>query len=80
MPLVIPDELVRASHLTESEIKQELAITLFQKNKLTLGQASNLADIGQYEFQLLIGSRNIPAHYDSSDYFDDIKTIHRLGL
>jgi predicted HTH domain antitoxin len=80
MPLVISDDLVRASHLTTNEIKQELAITLFQKEKLTLGQASALAEMGQYEFQMLLGSRKIPAHYDSSDYFDDLKTISKLGL
>jgi len=80
MPLVISDDLVRASHLSEEEIKMELAVLLFQKNKLTLGQASKLANMGQFEFQHILASRKIPAHYDLQDYQDDMKTLKNMGL
>ncbi len=80
MPLVIADDVVRATHFSESEFKTELAVFLFQKNKLTLGQASKLAEMGQFEFQHLLASRKIPVHYDLQDYKDDMKTLKDMGL
>ncbi|WP_460202734.1 UPF0175 family protein [Scytonema sp. NUACC21] len=38
--LIISDELVRASGLSESELLQELVLLLFQREKITLGSAS----------------------------------------
>ena len=43
MSVVISDETLQAARMSASELKQEIAILLFQKNKLTLGQASRLA-------------------------------------
>ncbi|MCS6831883.1 MAG: UPF0175 family protein, partial [bacterium] len=43
MSLVIPDEVLQAARMTEEEMKLELAVLLFQKEKLTLGQAAELA-------------------------------------
>ena len=44
MPVALPDELLRSTGLTESELKIELALTLFQQERLTLGQAALLAE------------------------------------
>jgi predicted HTH domain antitoxin len=66
--------------MNEVKILQELAITLFQKEKLTLGQAATLAGISQFQFQQLLGSRGITIHYDVQDYTEDLQTIQRLGL
>ncbi len=59
---------------------QELAVVLFHKEKLTLGQAATLAGISQFQFQQLLGSRGITIHYDVQDYMEDLQTIQRLGL
>jgi predicted HTH domain antitoxin len=36
MPVTISDEMLAAAHLSEPELKQELALVLFQKERLTL--------------------------------------------
>ena len=36
MSVLIPDEVVRATRMTETELKLEIALLLFQKEKLTL--------------------------------------------
>ena len=38
MEIIIPDEILQASHLSVEEVKQELAVLLFQKDKITIGQ------------------------------------------
>lgn len=79
MKLVIPDEIVQTTGLSQSELLQEIAIMLFQKDKLTLGQASNLAQMPQIHFQQLLASRQIPVHYDLAEFEADLKTLKNLG-
>ena len=71
MSVVISDETLQAARMSPGELKQEIAILLFQMNKLTLGQASRLAELGQLRFQHLLASRNIPVHYDVVYIQDD---------
>jgi predicted HTH domain antitoxin len=75
MTIVIPDDILQATRLTEDEIKQELAVILFQKDKLTLGQASILAAMNRLQFQHLLASRKIPVHYAVAEFEEDIKTL-----
>jgi predicted HTH domain antitoxin len=79
MSVVISDEILRASRLSETELKMEIAIMLFQKEKLSLGQASRLAGLDQLEFQHLLASRGISVHYDVADFEEDLKTLREIG-
>ena len=65
--------------MSASEMKQEIALLLFQKNKLTLGQASRLAETSQLQFQHLLASRNISVHYDVENFEADLATLKDLG-
>ncbi len=78
--LTIPAEYVRATRLTEPEILLEIAVLLFQKEKLTLGQAASLAEMPQFKFQMLLASRDIPIHYGIDEYREDLQTIKSLAL
>jgi predicted HTH domain antitoxin len=76
----IPDFVFQASHLTPDEVFLELAISLFEKKKLTLGQASNLCNLSQYQFQHILASRSINVHYDIEDFNKDVDTLKSMGL
>ena len=52
---------------------------LFQKHKLTLGQASRLAEISQWRFQHLLASRHMAVHCDVADFEADLITLRDLG-
>ena len=77
MPVTIPDEILAAAHITEPELKQELALALFQQERLTLGQASALAGLGQLAFQALMAERRIPIHYGVAEFREDIQTLRQ---
>lgn len=79
MGMVIPDEVLQASRLTETELMIEIAVMLFQKEKLSLGQASRLANLGHLEFQHLLASRDRSVHYDVPDFEEDLETLRELG-
>ena len=79
MPVTIPDEVLAAAHMSEPELKRELALTLFQQQRLTLAQASRLAEMDQLTFQALLADRQIPIHYGVEEFREDIRTLHELG-
>jgi predicted HTH domain antitoxin len=79
MSVVISDEVLQASRLSASELKAEIAVMLFQKENLSLGQASRLAGLDHLEFQHLLASRKLSVHYDVVDFEEDLKTVSQLG-
>ena len=79
MSVTIPDEILQTARMSEEELRQELAVLLFQKDRLTLGQASRLAGMDLLRFQHLLASREIPVHYDVEEFEQDLSTLHSLG-
>lgn len=80
MDLVIPDTLLQAAHVSADELKREIAILLFQQEKLTLAQASRLADMPQMQFQHVLAGRGIALHYDIDDFQQDLETLRAMGV
>ncbi len=79
MSIIVPDEVLTATRMTEAEMRQEIAIMLFQKEKLTLAQASRFAGIHRVAFQHLLASRHISVHYGIDDFEQDIKNLREMG-
>lgn len=75
----IPAEIVHATRMTVQEMKQELALMLFQQNKLSFGKAREMTGLTVWEFQLLLGQRKILVHYDVQDYLADQPAIDALA-
>lgn len=72
MSVLISDDILQAAQISETELKREIAILLFQKNKIGLTQAQELANRGIHvsvdtnKFPL----RNLPLHI--SPDFDEV--------
>jgi predicted HTH domain antitoxin len=79
MAVIIPDDVVQATGMSVAELQQEIAILLFAKEKLSLGQASRLAGMDRLQFQHLLASRQIPVHYDIAEFEADLQTLRELG-
>jgi predicted HTH domain antitoxin len=79
MSILITEDILAATRMTEDELKQEIAIMLFQKEKLTLAQASRFAGMNRIAFQHLLASRQIPVHYGVDDFDQDIKNLREMG-
>ena len=75
----IPGEIIHATRMTPEELRRELAIHLFQEERLSFGKARELAGLTVWEFQNLLGSRNIPVHYGIEEYEKDLKTLKEAG-
>ncbi|MBC7969449.1 MAG: UPF0175 family protein [Verrucomicrobia bacterium] len=79
MSILISDEILQAAHITEAELRQEIAVMLFQQERFTLGQASRFAEMSQLQFQRLLGSRQIALHYDLAELQEDVKSLQEYG-
>ena len=79
MSMTIPDDVLRSARMTAAELRQEVAVLLYEREKLTLEQAANLAEMDQVDFRYLLASRRVPIHYDVEDFEQDLETLRRLG-
>ena len=61
--------------LTE-EAKQLLAISLFERNVLSLGQSAKLAELHLWDFIQILSQRDISmAEYDDEEIQQELKTV-----
>lgn len=79
MPIKLPDELLESTNLTQAELRAKLALALFQRERLTLGQAALLAGLPQLDFQRLLATRRIPLHYGLEEMEQDLQRAKRLS-
>jgi predicted HTH domain antitoxin len=79
MNVSIPDEILESARMSEAELRLEIAILLFEKDRITLAQASVLAGMDRLRFQHLLASRGIPVHYDAEDFEEDLATLRDIG-
>ena len=75
----LPDHLSQTDTFNESDWLREIAIALFQQERITLSRASKIAGMHSIEFQQLIASRGICVHYDVEDFQQDIQHLRDRG-
>lgn len=75
----IPQDILTSARLTMEELKQEMAVFLYQQGRLSVGKAHELADMSLWQFRQLLASRLIPIHLDEQDVLDEYHTLERLG-
>ena len=79
LSIEIPAEIAHAAKMSSDDLRRELAIHLFSIHKLSFGKAREMAGMTVCSFQQLLGSREIPLHYNVSDYEEDLATLSKLG-
>ncbi len=72
----IPDEVARALRFppseAESELRKELAVALYARGALGFGKARELAGVTKWEFDELLGRRNVTRHHGEHDLAADV--------
>ncbi len=78
MSVVLDDSILEQTKLSEDEIKMELAVSLYARGKLTLGQASEFTGLTQLEFQRQLAQRDVPLNYDLTELKRDVETLKKM--
>ena len=75
MEIKISDDIIKLTELSDKEITLEIAIMLYKKEKLTLGQASELTKLHQYQFQKELSKRKIILNYGLDCFREDLTNL-----
>lgn len=75
MGLLIEDNELELVHMSEDELRKEIAIMLFEKGKLSTGKASAFAGMNKILFQKELAKRAIPVTYDEEELMRDLDTL-----
>ncbi len=80
MSVLIPDDILRATRMTEEELKLEIAIMLYKQEKISSGKARAWTGLTVIEFQHELAKRGLCINYDVEDLQEDVKTLQSMGL
>ncbi len=64
--IILEDTYITAAGYTEQELKLEIAVMLFEKERLSLRKAASLAAMHWLDFMKELDRRKISIHYDES--------------
>ncbi len=79
MLIEIPDTAIQETPLSPAELRLELAIWLYVRKRLTLGQARKLAGYSVIDFQKALLERDLYLNYDKEDLANDIDAAHTIA-
>ncbi len=68
----------RVTPVSEAAILTELAVVLYEREKLSVGWAARLAGMDKWAFNDLLADRDVPMHYDVADLERDLEALRRL--
>ncbi|KAB8319366.1 UPF0175 family protein [Tolypothrix campylonemoides VB511288] len=80
MSVLIPDDILRATKMTEDELKLEIAIMLYKQEKISSGKARAWTGLTVIEFQHELAKRGFSINYDVQDFQSDVRTLQSMGL
>lgn len=75
----LPDSLNETGTFNQNDWMREIAIALFQQERITLSRASKIAGMDLMEFQKLIAERGICVHYDVEEFEQDVQHLRDRG-
>lgn len=78
MNVVIPDEIFAATQMTEEELTLEIAIMLYQHEKISSGKVRAWTGLTVLEFQCELKQRGLYLNYDVEDFQADLQTLQTM--
>ncbi len=73
--LIITKDFLQSAKMTAQELAIEIAVYLYERKRLTLGQAKRLADLDQISFQKELARRDVYIHLETEDVLQDIENL-----
>ncbi len=79
----LPEKIISFLELPKKQIgtilQRELAAHFFETNRLSFGQARQMADMSVWDFICFLKERKIPLHYGVLEYEDDSELVEKLS-
>ncbi len=75
MDLIIPENTLKAAEISADELLIEIAVHLYDTERLSMGQAKNLVNMDHISFQQELAKRDVNIKYDENDLDTDLKNL-----
>ncbi len=72
---VIKGDFLEKANLSPKELLIDFSIYLYEKGRLSMGQAKKLAGLDQLSFQAEMKKRGVYLNYDLEAFEEDLKTL-----
>lgn len=78
MDLVIKEEVLNQALISAEELVLEIAVHLYDTERLSLGQARKLTNLDLISFQKELAKRDISIKYDFNDLQTDLANLAKI--
>jgi predicted HTH domain antitoxin len=78
MTLTIPDDILGQIHISSTDLRVEIAIYFYEKQRLSIGKARKLAGLSLIQFQKELSKRNIYLHLDANEIDKELQNLNQL--
>jgi predicted HTH domain antitoxin len=75
MDLIISEKTLKAAEISADELLIEIAVHLYDTERLSIGQAKNLVNMDHISFQQELAKRNIYIKYNENDLDTDLENL-----
>ena len=73
--LIISGEILAKAKISPKSLLIEVAVYLYEKGRLSIGQAKKLCGLNQIEFQKELKKRGVFLNYGVKEFEEDLKTL-----
>ena len=78
MKTELPDEVIKKTGLSEMQLKEIIAVSLYQMAKINGVQGGKLIGKSEIEFHDIVGNLGQVFSYDADDLIEDAETLKNL--
>lgn len=78
MAITISEDFIRSTHLSEEELKIEIAIYLYSKKLFSMGQVKRFASLTQLQFQEELAKRDLNINYTEKELDREFESLDRI--
>jgi predicted HTH domain antitoxin len=78
MTLTIPDDILGQIHISSTDLRVEIAVYLYEKQRLSIGKARKLAGLNLIQFQKELSKRDIYLHLDVTEIDKELQNLNQL--
>ena len=78
MAIIISDDLIGKTGISEKELKIDFICWLYSQEKLTLARGATFLGISRIEMQEELSKRKINIHYSTDDVLEDLANLNKI--
>lgn len=78
MKIELSDEVIKKTGLSEMQLKEIVAVSLYQMAKINGVQGGKLIGKSEIEFHDIVGKLGQLFSYDADDLIEDVETLKKL--